>query len=202
MYRLLTIVIFIFCGQLAYTQSAWFSDLMKHRQEKDAKLKADTAGPIPKEYQDKFIGLHYFDPDNSYNITAEFIRLKRPVSVWFATSSGKEREYFKFATIKFKLFDKTYTLSAYYNKDIRAKEGLSKHTFVPFKDLTNLVETYGGGRYLDFDEPSDKTLQLDFNMAYNPYCAYSDGYSCPKVPSENYLDIRIPAGEKNLYTDH
>lgn len=202
MRQLFFFFLFIVISQISYAQSAWFADLMQHRKQRDAELKADTSGPIPKEYRETFTGLRYFEPDNSYNITAEFIRIKKPKSVWFATSSGKEREYVKFAEIRFTLLGKTFILYAYYNNEIRAKEGLSKHTFVPFKDLTNLVETYGGGRYLDFDEPTGETLQLDFNRAYNPYCAYSDGYSCPKVPSENYLNIRIPVGEKNLYTDH
>ena len=188
-------------SQFTHAQSAWYSELIEHRKKRDEELKTEADSPIPTDEREKFTGLNYFEPDNSYSVAADFIRLKKPKSVWFATSDGKEKEYIKFATITFVLKGKTFSLAAYYSEKVRAKPGLEKHVFVPFKDLTNLVETYGGGRYLDLDEPTGNVIQLDFNRAYNPYCAYSDGYSCPKVPEENYLNIRIASGEKNLHTD-
>lgn len=200
-YRTIFFFMFSLTVGCLQAQSAWFSELMEHRKNRDEELKTEENGPIPADYKEKFDGLRYFDPDNTYNVSADFIRLKKPKSVWFATSNGEEREFFKFAEIKFTLLGKAYSLFAYYNVKIRQKAGLEKHIFVPFKDLTNLVETYGGGRYLDLNEPEGNVLQVDFNRAYNPYCAYADGYSCPKVPQENYLNLRIPAGEKNLYSD-
>ena len=74
------------------------------------------------------------------------------------------------------------------------------HLFLPFTDNTNGVETYGGGRYIDLKIPAGNTINIDFNKAYNPYCAYSDKYSCPIPPPENHLDIEIKAGIK--LTDH
>lgn len=174
---------------------------MEHRKKRDEELKKEENGPIPAEYKAKFTGLRYFEPNNGFLVTAEFVRLKKPKSVWFATSDGKEKEYMRFAQIKFRLMGKQFVLAAYYSVKVRSMPGYAKHVFVPFKDLTNLVETYGGGRYLDLTEPDGDLIQVDFNRAYNPYCAYSDGYSCPKVPDENYMDIRIEAGEKNLYSD-
>jgi uncharacterized protein (DUF1684 family) len=78
------------------------------------------------------------------------------------------------------------------------------YLYLPFKDFTNGESTYGGGRYLDFkmsDIQENQTIIIDFNKAYNPYCAYSDGYSCPIPPSENHLQVFIEAGEKNI-KDH
>lgn len=182
-------------------QSAWYTALLQDRQKHDEEFRNDPKSPLPAETRAVFTGLRYFEPDNHFLVSTEVIRLKKPKKVWFATSDGNEKEYVHFADLHFLLLGKTYTLAAYYSPTIRQREGLSKHVFVPFKDLTNLVETYGGGRYLDLTEPDDDRLEVDFNRAYNPYCAYSDGYSCPKVPEQNYLNLRIEAGEKNLYTE-
>lgn len=195
-------ILFVFSfSSNAHAQSAWFSELTEHRAKKDEEMKSSPQSPIPKDTLSNFKGLNYFTPDNNFNLIAEFVRLKKIKPVLFTTSDGKQKEYHHFADIRFRLNGKIHILRAYYSLYVRSLPGYEKHIFVPFKDLTNLKETYGGGRYLDLTEPEEKELALDFNKAYNPYCAYSDGYSCPKVPKENYLEIRIPAGEKNLYTE-
>ena len=74
------------------------------------------------------------------------------------------------------------------------------YLFLPFTDPTNGVTTYGGGRYLDLMIPATKVVQLDFNKAYNPYCAYSGNYSCPIPPEENHLEIEIKAGVKKYHS--
>lgn len=199
--RTVLLLSFLFVSVGIQAQSAWFTALAEDRKKHDEELKTAADSPIPASLRETFTGLRYFDPNNDYLSTAELVRLKKPKKVWFATSDGREKEYVYFADLKFQLFGKPYVLSAYYSPAIREREGLARHVFVPFKDLTNRVETYGGGRYLDLTEPEGTTLELDFNRAYNPYCAYSDGYSCPKVPAENYLNLRIEAGEKTLYTE-
>ena len=70
--------------------------------------------------------------------------------------------------------------------------------FLPFRDATSGSETYGAGRYLDIDPDEDGTVTIDFNMAYNPFCVYSEAYSCPLPPTENWLDVPITAGEKDF----
>ena len=70
--------------------------------------------------------------------------------------------------------------------------------FVPFRDKTSGTDTYGAGRYLDIDPNSDGTVTLDFNMAYNPLCAYNDAYSCPLPPVENWLTVAVEAGERDF----
>lgn len=201
MIRALLVLSLLSASAGVWAQSGWFSALVEDRRKHDEELKTEADSPIPANIRETFTGLRYFEPDNNFLATAELVRLKKPKTVWFATSDGREKEYIHFADLKFQLLGKAYVLSAYYSPKIREREGLSKHVFVPFKDLTNRVETYGGGRYLDLTEPEGNTLELDFNRAYNPYCAYSDGFSCPKVPAENYLNLRIEAGEKTLYTE-
>ena len=74
------------------------------------------------------------------------------------------------------------------------------YIFIPFTDLTNGKETYGGGRYIETTKPDSDVLNLDFNYSFNPYCHYTTGYNCPIPPKENFLDLRIEAGEKKYKT--
>jgi uncharacterized protein (DUF1684 family) len=92
----------------------------------------------------------------------------------------------------------TLQLTIYQNIDLMNQQGYEDYLFIPFNDLTNGMETYGGGRYLDVQQGEGDTLTLDFNKAYNPYCAYNPKYSCPIPPDENKLDVEIRAGEKNF----
>ena len=112
------------------------------------------------------------------------------------TTTDRLPEYVKYGDVSFELFGKSYSLNIYRNLDIVNKEGYEDYLFLPFLDDTNGVESYGGGRYIDFDIPIDNYLIIDFNTAYNPYCTYNEKYSCPIVPRENYLPLEIKAGIK------
>ena len=114
------------------------------------------------------------------------------------TSSGKERSYGRVGKLEFKIDGKNYVLMAYQaQKEIGNKEA-GGHMFVPFTDETRGRESYGGGRYLDIGMPKGESITVDFNLAYNPYCAYNYKYSCPIPPRENHLPVRIAAGEKKF----
>jgi uncharacterized protein (DUF1684 family) len=104
----------------------------------------------------------------------------------------KTRDYVTYAIAHFELEGKPLRLSLY--KQVGT--GLD-YMFIPFKDLTSGVETYGGGRFIDCETVAADSLLIDFNLAYNPYCAYNEKYSCPIPPAENHLAVRIEAGEKN-----
>ncbi len=141
-----------------------------------------------------FKGLNYFEPDSSYRLKAKIKWLGKE-KVVFKTNSERSPTYYKFCSLTFQVADSTYTVIAY-TEDMDAMTGL----FIPFKDKTNNHETYGGGRYIEVPYKGEKeTFELDFNLAFNPYCHYNHGYSCPLVPFENTLNIEIPAGEKKLY---
>ena len=96
----------------------------------------------------------------------------------------------------FDLKEKPFKLNIYQNQDLIKKEGFEDYLFLPFLDNTNGEESYGGGRYIDMRIPDGDTIIVDFNSAYNPYCAYNEKYSCPIVPRENYLDTEVRAGVK------
>ena len=117
---------------------------------------------------------------------------------WFnmATSSGVSREYRRYAKAIFELRGQTLELFLYQSKRLMAMEEYQDHLFLPFMDKTTGISTYGTGRFMDITKPEGSTMVLDFNYAYNPYCAYTDGYSCPITPQENYIDIEVNAGIK------
>lgn len=142
-----------------------------------------------------FQGLAYFEIDTSYILKAHF---KLDKGKWFEmpTTTARKPIYRRYGFVEFELNGIQHQLTVYQNKALRKKSGLEDYLFIPFNDLTNGKESYGGGRYLDFRIPKTSSVALDFNLAYNPYCAYADRYSCPIPPAENKLLIEIRAGEK------
>lgn len=106
------------------------------------------------------------------------------------TSIGTQDLFLRYGYFEFKLEEKTYTLQAY-------KSHHADSLFLPFRDGTSGKESYGASRYLDIKEHELDDYTIDFNLAYNPYCAYSDSFSCPLPPTENWLSVQIRAGEKN-----
>ncbi|MPR32801.1 DUF1684 domain-containing protein [Salmonirosea aquatica] len=148
--------------------------------------------------------LRFYEPDSGYRLRAKFVAT--PASEPFAmlTYSGQRKQYVKYGELQFELQGKRDTLSVYQSLDLRRLPQYRDYLFVPFKDLTNGEGTYGGGRYLDFTikDIQGSTSLLDFNKAYNPYCAYAEGYNCPIPPQENHLSARIEAGEMNFGKEH
>ena len=112
------------------------------------------------------------------------------------TVSGKTKTFLKYGELHFTLNGRKDTLFAYQSLQFAAKPDYDGHLFIPFKDHASGAEAYGGGRYIDWKIPKSKEVYLDFNQCYNPYCAYSTGWSCPIPPQENYVDSKVLAGVK------
>jgi hypothetical protein len=112
------------------------------------------------------------------------------------TTTERLPEYSIYGVVTFRHKGKNVTLNVYQNIELVKKPGYEKNLFIPFNDRTNGVETYGGGRFIDITENGADKVIIDFNKAYNPYCAYNHKYSCPIPPEENDLKIKIKAGEK------
>ncbi len=146
--------------------------------------------------------MQFFVVDESYRVTANFEPIKN--ANWFDinTSSGKTKIYRQFGKITFTIDGKKQTLFIYQSQNLLQSIEHWDHLFLPFKDATNGNETYETGRYIDLklsDIKNNKVI-IDFNKAYNPYCAYVSGkYSCPVPPKENRLTIKIRAGEKKFH---
>lgn len=169
--------------------------LLKERAEKDTELKTDEKSPLTEEDKTDFKGLHYYPPDEQYRVFAVLERFDNPFHFKMKTTTERLPEYATYGRISFQIRDTTYQLFVYQNIELMKKPGYEKYLFIPFNDNTNAETTYGGGRFLDTNIPESDTLILDFNKAYNPYCAYNSRYSCPIPPKENFLDTRIEAGE-------
>jgi uncharacterized protein (DUF1684 family) len=173
----------------------------KFQKELNAEYKDATTSPLKKKDLKKFKSLDFFKFDSTYVVKA---KLKRtPDSEWFnmKTTTDRVSKERVFAIITFQLNEKTYQLNVYQGKDLMSTEDYRDYLFLPFLDDTNGTTTYGGGRYIDLSIPESDTLTIDFNTAYNPYCAYNDKYSCPIVPRENYLATEVKAGVK-AYDKH
>lgn len=176
---------------------AYLKGIEAHRKKKDKEFKKGEKSPILENERKKFKGLHYFAADSSYKVEATFVRDSSQAPFKMQTSTGRLPQYVKYGELHFTLEGKPSVLTVYQNLELIQKPEYKDYLFIPFMDQTNGFDSYGGGRYLDFRIPAGSNVTLDFNLAYNPYCAYSPRYSCPIPPKENHLQARILAGEKS-----
>jgi uncharacterized protein (DUF1684 family) len=156
---------------------------------------ADKSSPLKKE---DLQFLRFYDADSTYRVTAKVeVLADKPVFV-MPVFSGTGQEYVRYARLKFMLKGKPLELTAYRSTALSKNPQYMDYLFLPFTDETNGVTTYTGGRYIDFKEREikDGMVVIDFNKAYNPYCAFSAGYACPRPPDENRMSIAVEAGEK------
>jgi uncharacterized protein len=168
-----------------------------YREEYKQGFLSEESSPIKKE---DIQYLRFYNPDKKYEVNAKFVKTQMAYPFDMATLDGQKRKYIEYGTLIFDLRGKKLVLKIYQNLSLMDKPECRDLLFLPFTDLTNGKETYVVGRYLDFHIPDIKNnvLVLDFNKAYNPYCAYSNDYSCPKPPEENNLKAEIKAGEKKF----
>ncbi len=165
-----------------------------NRSGKDRFMKEHPNSPITDaKIKNKFMSLEYYQIDERWRFVLPLKKYDTIETVEMELSSGGAREFSKIGYLEFKQpdTDEIGKINIYQSKDN------TDHYFVPFRDKTSGVETYGAGRYMDLEKEGDKFI-LDFNSAYNPFCAYSENYTCPLPPYENWLEISITAGEKNF----
>lgn len=183
-------------SNIAEPGSGAIEDIMQFQQKMNREFKDPETSPLADRYRKDFTTLDFFEPDTTYRIMAKFTRTPEALPFMMPTSTGMETEEVVFGIITFSLQGRSHKLEVYQNQELVKQEKYKDYLFLPFADLTNGEETYGGGRYLDLTIPAGNTILLDFNKAYNPYCAYNPKYSCPLVPKQNRLDIPIIAGVK------
>jgi uncharacterized protein (DUF1684 family) len=177
-------------------------EVMKDRLEKDKYLLSSPATPIKASDMELFSGLAYFPVNKDLVFYTALEPLAEPEEVTIATSKDRPRQMLHIGALPFTITQgspdpQTFRLQVYAPKD--TTDG--NYWFIPFADLTNMDETYAGGRYIDIEEIYADSVFLDFNYAYSPYCAYNERYDCPIPPPDNAMPIRIEAGEK-LYPLH
>jgi uncharacterized protein (DUF1684 family) len=149
--------------------------------------------------------MSFFPVNKNYRVEARFERVKNGSWFLMETSGSKKQVYRVYGTISFTIHDTTIKLNLYQSQQLMAVEEYKEHLFLPFTDLTSGEESYAAGRYVDlsFNDIVGNTVVIDFNKAYNPYCAYVSGkYNCPIPPRENSMAVAILAGEKNYGKVH
>lgn len=168
--------------------------IQKLREEHQIELTDTSAGVLTIEDLVHFEKANYFPISQDHIVQALFTK---DIGKKFKMPTTTERTpiYRRYGYLDFEIEGKKLRLTVYQNIDLMEVEGYEDYLFVPFMDETNGITTYGGGRYLDFRIPNSELVKLDFNTAYNPYCAYSHRYSCPIPPSENTINVAIEAGE-------
>lgn len=199
---ILLLVVSVILGTILYTmygskdQTAYVTIIKKKREEIDRFMKTSSESPFAEDFS-AYKGLNYFPADLKFKVTASLTPIQNKKQVLLTTSDGKEERYVEYAWAEF-------DLSGFRNKLLILEmidEGPSRgKLFLAFGDRTSGEDTYGAGRYLDIERTQgSNSITLDFNLAYNPYCAYSNKFSCPLPPPENLLVIPISAGEKTYH---
>ena len=166
------------------------SDITDFRKSKDHFMAQDHHSPLTPEQQRAFSALSYYEERPDLRFELEVDKFDAHEVLQMQTSTGSVAPYERWGKIRFGVEDEPAELTLYRNPD-------GGTFFLPFVDTTSGTETYGSGRYIEVESLSNGKIVVDFNYAYNPYCAYNDQWSCPLTPFENRLQVAARAGEKN-----
>lgn len=193
---LVSVGILVYSLQGGESEEDYTERILKERENIRNFMRGSDESPFaPDSVQ--FEELSYYEPNPAYQVTARLERVEDHKLLTLPTSDGKDEKYIRYGYADFEIGKQPQRLLVLQPFEQQQPPML----FVAFADATSGEETYGGGRYLNVAMPSrtgQKSLKLDFNLAYNPYCAYNPTFSCPLPPRENVLDIPIPVGEKNF----
>ena len=190
---IIPIFIFLIIYSWPYSESNqhYLEEIHKQIDNRNKYLAYNESSPF-NQFKLNYEAPTYYPIDENYKVNAQVERIKERDIISLGTSDGKEETYIKYAWLSFSLKGKSYKLVVLKPNSID-----SETLFCGFADATSGLSTYGGGRYLDVVIGKSNKTVIDFNLAYNPYCAYVSDYSCPFPPTENILDIEIFAGELN-----
>lgn len=184
----------IVISQQLYAQADYKASILEFQHELNEEYKNPDKSPLSTEERKTFEAHHFYPIDQKYHVVAKFEKLPVQSLFQMKTTANTIKDYDIYGIATFTLEGKEYQLNIYQSHQLRTQEEYKDYLFLPFTDLTNGHETYGGGRYMGLAIPAGDTIELDFNKAYNPYCAYASGYACPIPPKENDLQMAIKAG--------
>jgi len=176
---------------------SWEQEVSARRQARDSEFASDPDSPIPRAERAAFRGLSYFPPDPEWRYAGWVERYAKAERITIVTTNGKPRPCERWGRVTFARDGNLLALQVYRMLDLPDRPG-GEGLFLPFKDRTAGKETYPAGRYVDLDGPDGGPFVLDFNLAYNPSCAYGEPerFQCPVTPAENALPIEVKAGER------
>lgn len=197
--RLFAIAVVVFSVFNTYGQidkEAYKAESVLFQKEQDQHYLDKKTSPLTKKERKKFEGHSFYSIDLGYVVEASFERIQEADTVEMPTSSGLIKYYMPYAKLSFQLQGEKCELIAYQSIRLRKIKEYQNYLFIPFRDATSGRESYGGGRYLDVEIPNGNKIILNFNKAYNPYCAYTVGYNCTIPPKANTLAVSVNAGLK------
>ncbi len=196
-----TLIIFIsIFFSLSHTADEYTEFIKLHRTALNSEFKDIKTSPLPQEEIASFEKLDYYEINSNYNIEAELIVNDKPEEFGMKTTTARRPIYVKYGIAKFNLNGKEHRINIYRNVKFSREEEYKNHLFMLFTDNTSGTSSYGGGRYIDLQIPKgNEKLLIDFNLSYNPYCAYNKKYSCPIPSEEDYINTEIKAGVKKWH---
>jgi len=181
---------------------SYIQEIQAWQDTLNLEFKDTTESPLTKENYEIFHGLDFYKIDPKYRIVARFIRTPDEQPFGMKTTTDRLPVYVKYGEAYFVLDGEKCRLNVYQNQELIKLEQYRDYLFIPYLDKTSGKESYGGGKYLDLRIPAGDSLVIDFNKAYNPYCAYNHRYSCPIPPYENTLNVEVKAGVKAYGEEH
>ncbi len=187
------------CSRYAPEQEAIAADIRRQRAEKDRDFKTDPDSPLLAEDREAFQGLKYYPVDLSLRFEGAIVKYDSLLPDTIIGSKGDRRPALRYGYFPFTYQNREYRLQIY--KILRDNPEYAKYLFLGFTDRSSGGETYGGGRYIDLAENDENHYVVDFNLAYNPFCAYNPRYSCAIPAAENRLPFAVKAGEK-VFKEH
>lgn len=190
---------FLAISILGFSQTNEWEEAKKYQENLNIEYKDSLHSPLLAEDLKTFESLDFYPISNDFIVEATFVKAKKEKAFGMKTSTSRTPLYKKYGTLHFEIKGKKCVLNVYQNLELIKRPGFKDYLFLPFSDTTNGKETYIGGRYLDMRIPTENKVIINFNKAYNPYCAYNYKYSCPIVPFENDLDVAIEAGVKKFH---
>ncbi len=176
-------------------------DILEWQQQLNQEYRDPETSPLTDKDRKNFESLDFYTPDTTFTVTAIFERTPEALPFQMPTTTERTSPEKCYGVARFVRQGKEYVLEVYQNQELMLQDKYRDYLFLPFTDLTNGNATYEGGRYIDLKIPKGDELVIDFNKAYNPYCAYNKKYSCPLVPPVNHVDLAVTAGVKK-FADH
>lgn len=188
-------VVAVIVQSCSMENEAYNQQILQYRAALNYRFLDERSSPLKPEQRNQFKGLLFFEPNINYRIQAEFIPSQNKQIIPMPHTLGRTYDYVEAGTLRFELNGTKLQLMSYVRAGFENKDTVE--LFVPFMDKTNGVTTYDAGRYLDIKASlQQQHIEVDFNMAYQPYCAFNDEFSCPIPPKQNRIPTAIEAGEK------
>lgn len=194
--KFLPFIILFFCSVICFSQT---ETSLEYQNNLNKEFAIKKESPLTEEDFLTFKSLDFYEINTKFIVEAKFKKSENEKVFEMKTSTTRLPKYLKYGELLFKIDNLDYKLNIYQNIDLIKKEGYEDYLFLPFSDLTCGNQSYIGGRYIDLQIPKSDKILIDFNKAYNPYCAYNHKYSCPIVPLENDLKVSILAGVKKFH---